>query len=87
MHVKTHSRLNEGTQTPINQSAQELVRLGFNPREDATVDRIKMLAAALITEVGNLQIDDHVAGRHASLAITAAEEAAMWAVKAATPGT
>ena len=84
MHVKTFSKLNEGTETPINQSAQELVRLGFNPSEDATVDRIKMLAAALMSEVGNLKIDDHNAGRHASLAVTATEEAAMWAVKVAT---
>ena len=84
MHVITNSRLNNAVQTPVSTSAAELVRAGSDPSESPTVDRIKMLAAALISECGTLRENNPAAGRHANLAITAAEEAAMWAEKAAT---
>ncbi len=87
MHVTTHSALNNGTQTAVSESARDLVRQGFNPSESVQVDRIKMLAAALISECEATRQDNPAAARHASLAITAVEEAAMWAVKAATTGT
>ncbi len=83
MHVVTKSRLNNAVQTAVSSRAAELVRAGFNPSESPDVDRIKMLAAALISECEILRDNSSAAGRHASLAITAAEEAAMWAVKAA----
>ena len=57
----------------------EMVRTDFNPSMSGKVDRVKMLAAALINE-----IDDAGIGRHVALAKTAFEEGAMWAVKALT---
>ena len=65
MHVITNSRLNNFVPTPVSTSAAELVRAGFDPSESATVDRIKMLAAALITECGTLRENNPAAGRHA----------------------
>ena len=59
----------------------ERVRLNFNPSQDNVVDKIKTLTSNLIDVCEDLkQLDP----RLASLAQTAYEEAAMWAVKAAT---
>jgi hypothetical protein len=57
------------------------VRTQFNPSSDSTVDQIKQKTAELINIVEELKDKD---ARLASLAQTAFEEAAMWAVKAAT---
>lgn len=57
------------------------VRTAFNPSADALVDRIKHKSAELIDLCESLKDND---ARLASLAQTAYEEAAMWAVKAAT---
>lgn len=57
------------------------VRTKFNPSLDGAVDRIKQKTAALIDECEVLKGKDP---RLAALAQTAYEEAAMWAVKAAT---
>jgi hypothetical protein len=57
------------------------VRESFNPSKDDTVDRIKRYTADLIDLCEDLKRFD---GRLAALAQTAYEEAAMWAVKAAT---
>lgn len=65
--------------------AMALVRASFNPSGKISVDTIKILAAALVTEMEPLKATNATA-RHASLAITAFEEGAMWAVKAATAG-
>ncbi|WP_172298347.1 hypothetical protein [Pseudoruegeria sp. HB172150] len=70
------------------------VGTGFNPTGDELVDRIKAKAAALIDLIGEIPAGDKPphppAGEIArlkALAMTAAEEAAVWAVKAATkPG-
>ena len=62
-----------------------LVRASFNPSGKEEVDAIKLLAAALIAEINAYKANPTTA-RHASLAITAVEEGAMWAVKAATAG-
>ena len=56
------------------------VRADFNPSGSDHVARIKALAAAFINEVAAAGGD----GRLGALAMTTAEEAAMWAVKAAT---
>lgn len=57
------------------------VRESFNPSKDNVVDKIKRYTADLIDLCEDLkQLDP----RLASLAQTAYEEAAMWAVKAAT---
>lgn len=60
---------------------EKRVRLQFNPSVNPTVDQIKVKTAELIDLCETLKAKD---GRLASLAQTAYEEAAMWAVKAAT---
>jgi hypothetical protein len=57
------------------------VRIKFNPSADTVVDQIKQKSAELIDLCETLKAKD---GRLASLAQTAYEDAAMWAVKAAT---
>jgi len=57
------------------------VRVSFNPSKDNLVDQIKGLTADLIDLCEEMKSLDP---RLASLAQTAYEEAAMWAVKAAT---
>lgn len=59
------------------------VRTEFNPSASSDVDLIKQKSAELINLVENLQTADR---RLVSLAQTTYEEAAMWAVKAATAG-
>lgn len=60
---------------------EERVRTDFNVSGSSIVDNIKMKSAELINLCEGLKEKD---GRLASLAQTAYEEAAMWAVKAAT---
>lgn len=67
-----------------------LVGIGFNPSGNAQVDEVKRRAAALIDAIEKVP-DGTTLGsapsevmRLKALAITAAEEAAMWGVKAAT---
>ncbi|WP_420010956.1 DUF7681 family protein [Tateyamaria sp.] len=62
----------------------DLVRADFNPSENDRVARLKQIAGALINECDVVREENPNAARHVSLAITAVEEAAMWAVKAAT---
>lgn len=57
------------------------VRTEFNPSNNSVVDMIKQESAKLIDRCEELKAKD---ARLASLAQTAYEEAAMWAVKAAT---
>lgn len=66
---------------PEQTIGEQRVRASFNPSSDSTVDHIKLKTAELIDLCQTLKpLDD----RLASLAQTAYEEAAMWAVKAAT---
>lgn len=60
---------------------QNRVRLEFNPSSDNVVDQIKLKSAELIDLCETVKDKDP---RLASLAQTTYEEAAMWAVKAAT---
>lgn len=60
---------------------EQRVRTQFNPSQDSVVDQIKQKTAELINLIETLKEKD---GRLASLAQTSYEEAAMWAVKAAT---
>jgi len=60
---------------------EQRVRTQFNPSQDSVVDQIKQKTAELINLMETLKEKD---GRLASLAQTSYEEAAMWAVKAAT---
>lgn len=57
------------------------VRSSFNPSDNSNVGNIKSNTAALITLVDSLKVKDP---RLAALAMTAYEEAAMWAVKLVT---
>lgn len=60
---------------------EQRVRTSFNPSENDLVSQIKQKSAELINICEELKAKD---GRLASLAQTSYEEAAMWAVKAAT---
>lgn len=60
---------------------EKRVRTDFNVSGKSVVDEIKQKSAELINLCETLKEKD---GRLASLAQTAYEEAAMWAVKAAT---
>ena len=60
---------------------EQRVRTTFNPSQTDLVTQIKQKSAELINLCEELKSKD---GRLASLAQTSYEEAAMWAVKAAT---
>lgn len=64
-------------------TGESRVRVSFNPNANAEVETIKRKTAELIDFCDGLKAKD---GRLAALAQTAYEEAAMWAVKAATTG-
>lgn len=63
------------------------VGINFNPSGDSAVDFIKAKAASLINDIDGIHNEvgdpDEIA-RLKELAMTAVEEAAMWAVKAVT---
>ena len=64
---------------------EKRVRTSFNPSEQSTVQHIKERAAEFINYVNdNVAAGDGEVGRLKALALTSIEEAAMWAVKAAT---
>lgn len=63
---------------------EQRVRTTFNPSASTIVDKIKNATADLINICEQLEQKDI---RLARLAMTAYEEAAMWAVKAATTPT
>jgi hypothetical protein len=60
---------------------EQRVRITFNPSNDDLVSKIKSKSAELINLCEELKSKDP---RLASLAQTSYEEAAMWALKAAT---
>ena len=60
------------------------VGVTFNPGGNPVVDTIKIKTAELIDYIELLKNGDGEKGRLASLAQTHFEDAAMWAVKAAT---
>lgn len=69
---------------------EKRVRTAFNPSQEGIVDHIKQKTAAIINIVAEISYegeDNVVCGerkRLVALALTKYEEAAMWAVKAAT---
>lgn len=67
---------------------EKAVGLEFNPSGDERVTNLKRRAAEFINECDNLRqtSDDPEVKRMASVAITEAQTAQMWAVKAATWG-
>jgi hypothetical protein len=70
---------NESWPTAKPTIGEERVRTDFNPLKNGRIDEIKQKTAELINLCEELKARD---GRLASLAQTAYEEAAMWAVKA-----
>lgn len=66
---------------PVKSVGEHRVRTDFNVGNDSIVAEIKNKTAELINMCEELKAKD---ARLASLAQTAYEEAAMWAVKAAT---
>jgi hypothetical protein len=87
-HVIINTGAVMGAEVAVNSSAMSTVRLGFNPSGLEQVDRIKSLAAALISECENLRDEANAAktagAREASIAITEAQTACMYAVASAT---
>jgi len=76
--------LPDGHETPISNSAADIVGMGFNPSSLPKVDAIKGLAAALISERLTLRDEGGKGAREASIAITKLQEASMFGVAAAT---
>ncbi|MEL6485878.1 MAG: hypothetical protein AAFQ13_01860 [Pseudomonadota bacterium] len=80
--------------TPLQSKGEYRVGIGFNPSGDDKVALIKRQAADLIDEIDTIEVaagsevmigtHDAEVARCKALAQTAIEEAAMWAVKAAT---
>jgi len=62
---------------------EDRVRVKFNPSADGIVDQIKQKTAELIDLCETIKDKDP---RLVALAMTHYEDAAMWAVKAATAG-
>jgi hypothetical protein len=62
------------------------VRASFNPSNSSAVDMLKQTAAKFIDQCNAIadKTDDPEVGRCLSMAMAQAEDAAMWAVKAAT---
>lgn len=69
---------------------EDRVRTKFNPSMQGNVDQIKQMSAELINRCEEMRTEQpslsEEKARLISLAQTAYEEAAMWAVKAATAG-
>lgn len=76
--AQIQSEMSELTEQTVGEAR---VRTTFNPSQTDLVAQIKQKSAELINLCEELKSKD---GRLASLAQTAYEEAAMWAVKAAT---
>ena len=78
---------NTKNNTPELTLGEKRVRTSFNVSASSEVDTIKQDTAKLIDRVKSLEGNGTISGEKArliSLAMTAYEEAAMWAVKAVT---
>ena len=63
---------------------EKAVGLSFNPSNDSAVDRVKRLYAEIIDIMDKMRDAPIERTRLASVAITEAQTAQMWAVKAIT---
>jgi hypothetical protein len=84
MHIKIHTGAVPDGTTPILPESAQLVRMGFNPSKIEAVDRIKALAAALVSECEIIRKGGGAGAREAAVAITQIQGASMFAVAAAT---
>lgn len=73
-------------QAPTHTTGEIRVRAKFNPSADSKVDQIKQKTAELIDLVDGLATESGRSDKNRliAIALTSYEEAAMWAVKAAT---
>ena len=70
---------------PEQTYGEKAVGLSFNPSNDSSVDRVKRLFAEIIDIMDQLRAGERTErARLASVAITEAQTAQMWAVKAIT---
>ncbi len=84
MHVAIHTAAVPDGKSNISPAAAELVRMGFNLSRLESVDRIKALAAALISECEVIRDARGKGAREAAIAITEIQTASFFAVAAAT---
>lgn len=80
MHVKIHTGAVPDGTTPITYTAAKTVRMGFNPSKVERVDRMKALAAALVSECEAIRDEKGAGAREAAVAITQIQGASMFAV-------
>lgn len=86
-HVIVNTGPVQGKEVPVSTEAMDLVRLSFNPSSMERVAVLKSLAAAFISECEAIKAEaagGGKGGREASIAITEAQGACMFAVAAAT---
>ena len=87
MHVKINTKDLNDHDVAIDDAAQQLVRLGFNPSGRTDVEVIKALGAALISKCNEIVDKEYLGTREAKIAITQIQGACMFAVAATTaPG-
>ena len=86
MHVIINTAALNLEEVPISDNAAQLVRMGFNPSTLKPVDRIKALAAALVSECEAIKAEKPAGAHEAAIAITDLQKASMMAVAAATAG-
>lgn len=76
----------DGEPVEVSPTAQELVRVSFNPSQLPDVKKLKSLSSAFISECERIQKADPATGRSMAVAITNMQTASMWAVLGATTG-
>ena len=84
MHVKLHMGEETPAEIGVTLSAADLVRYKFNPSGLERVQKLKFMAAALISECENIRDEKGRGAREAAIAITDLQKASMMAVAAAT---
>jgi hypothetical protein len=84
MHVKLFMGNERPDEVPVTNTAADLVRYKFNPSGLDTVQRLKFLSAALISECEAIRDHKGPGAREAAIAITDLQKASMMAVAAAT---
>ncbi|MBC7286129.1 hypothetical protein [Hoeflea sp.] len=84
MHVKLFMGSEIPPETHVSDSAAGLVRYKFNPSGLETVQKLKFLAAAIISECELIRDNKGPGAREAAIAITDLQKASMMAVAAAT---